>query len=234
MSKFRAPVLILIIVLALAALTRPASAAPVLGFTPQPPGTATPTPLPIIPPAETASPTPEPTRGPTNFDPAVSKSANPLEAQVGEIVTFTITITNPNTEATLANVMFTDTLLPQFDFISGSTTSGSFNFDAASRTIVVNISPMPPLSQAIVTIVTRVNELGTPPDVLRNTAHVDHNGRRVTSNTVGIQLIPAVLPEAGYAPVADYTPAPWTVFWFTFILGLSALRLARKYNLLDD
>lgn len=227
MSKFRIPALILIIVLALAALTRPASAAPVLGFTPRPPGTATPTPLPI-----TATPVVPP--GPTNFDPAVSKSANPLEAQVGEIVTFTITITNPNTEATLDNVMFTDTLLPQFDFVSGSTTSGSFNFDAGSRTIMVNISPMPPLAQAVVTIVTRVNELGTPPDILRNTAHVDHNGRRVTSNTVGIQLIPAILPEAGYAPVANYTPAPWTVFWFAFILGLSALRLARKYNLLDD
>ena len=170
----------------------PATAAPLMGFTPQPPGTATPTPSPatqvgIVP------------AGPTNFDPALAKSADPQEAEVGDLVTFTITITNPNNQTTLSNVVFQDTLAPQFDFVSGSTTSGFLWFDEATRTIFVHISPMAPLEVAVVTIITRVNELGVPPNVLRNVAHADNNGRRVSSNEVTVQVIPSFLPEAGYA-----------------------------------
>src|SRR5262245_15014832 len=78
----------------LAALT-PTAEPPTRTPTPRPP---TLPPRPTVPPTSTPGPitTPQPTREPRTerADPAVTKSVSPSEARIGDIVDFTITVTN--------------------------------------------------------------------------------------------------------------------------------------------
>jgi fimbrial isopeptide formation D2 family protein len=167
-----------------------AGAAPLFGFT------DTPIPLPPQPPA-TQSP---PRSHPEVVDPIITKRADVEHAQVGDLVQYTLEVSNPN-GVDVYNVVITDPLPEVVDFISTNTPQGSYNYDAASRTLTYDIGTLVGGQALDITIVVRVNSKATPPDQFSNAATLTwDDGRSVTSNTVVVTIIPSTLPQTGEGP----------------------------------
>lgn len=180
----------------------PASATPAPGVTP-----ATPT-APAAPPA------------PAVVDPLITKRVSLERAVVGDLVEYTLFVTNPNDVAIL-NVTVTDPLPAQVNFISGVTTAGALTFEAATRTITVVIGQMDAHQQVTITIQTRVNANGQAPDVVINTAQLTYSnlvgqGFGAASNPASLRIIPSQLPPTGYGP----GPREWAELWAAAGLAL--------------
>jgi uncharacterized repeat protein (TIGR01451 family) len=201
--RLRYSAFVLLSLAAIAALTLAAPAPVLAGLTPTP--TETPTaPLPPRPP--TATPGAAATPLPIVLDPLITKRANLQQAQVGDLVDFTITATNPN-DVPVDNVVVVDPLSLLVDFISATTTQGTFTFDPATNTLVFTIGTMAPHQEVVITVQTRVNDFGQPPDLISNTATLTSSATpsTVSSSVVIVQLVPGLLPGAGVAP----EPSPW-------------------------
>lgn len=196
------------------------------GPTPTPTPTATgPTPTPTLTPTLTRTPTATatgPTPTPTATvppgatppitvaDPSLQKSSSVEQAVVGEEIKFIITVSNPNAIA-IGDVVVTDPLPVQVDYVSSVTTQGTVVYNAATRTVTANIGAMSAHQVVTVTIDVRVNELGQPPTVIQNIAH---SNRGDDSNSDTVTVVPGDLPGAGYGP----GPRDW-------LMGLGSLAL---------
>ena len=174
------------------------------------------TPTPTFTPTSTATPTPTATLVPTSappadtpaapvvLDPAITKRGDPAFAAVGDRVTFTITVVNPN-DVPLPAVTVADPLPAQLDFLDGTTTSGSLAYDAATRAVVVVTAPLAARQEVVIVIRTRVNTLGQSPDTTTNIATLSGTsaaglGLTVQSDAALVQFVPASLPDTGYGP----------------------------------
>lgn len=189
------------------------------GPTPTPTNTATgPTPTPTA-----TGPTPTPTNtatGPTPTlppgitppvtvaDPSLQKSSSVEQAVVGEEIKFFITVSNPNAIA-IDDVVITDPLPVQVDYVTATTTQGALAYDPATRTVTVNIGAMSANQVVTIIIEVRVNELGQPPAVIQNIAH---SNRGDESNSDSVNVVPGNLPSAGYGPGPRE--------WLTWLSGL--------------
>jgi LPXTG-site transpeptidase (sortase) family protein len=153
-------------------------------------------------------------------DPAISKAGNPLQASVGETVTFTLTVTNAgNTPA--PNVVVTDALPAIFDVtavnVSGAPLGTLVNVTPpigvgpAPYTVVVTLGGDLGVTDVVtINIVTTVNAQGNPP--INNTASLITTSQTdlVANNTAAVTLTiqPASevvrkvkkLPATGFAP----------------------------------
>jgi len=164
-------------------------------FTPTPTETPTPTQTPatgtpIPPPAATATPQP------ILLDPYIIKQVNLEQAQVGDIVVFTIDIINPNPVA-ISQVTVGDALSALVDYLSASVPRGAFSFDPASNTWTLALGEMGPNERVTISITARVNERAQPPDTLLNTAVLSSSRGVTQSNTTRTLIVPAQLPGTG-------------------------------------
>jgi LPXTG-site transpeptidase (sortase) family protein len=147
-------------------------------------------------------------------DPAISKSGNPTQASVGEIVTFTLTVTNQG-NSPAPGVVITDTLPAQFNVtavnVSGAPFGTSVNVTPligtgpAPYTVVVTLGgDLGVTDVVVIDIVTTVNSLGNPP--INNTASlVSSSDTDVASNNtdsvnITTQAPRLNLPDTGFAP----------------------------------
>ncbi len=148
-------------------------------------------------------------------DPAISKAGDPLQASVGETVTFTLTVTNQG-NAPASGVVVTDTLPPQFDVTAVNVTDAPFGTSVnvtppigtgpAPYTVVVTLGGDLGVTDVVtIEIVTTVNSLGNPP--ITNTASlvtsstsdvVSNNAASVTITTQTGRV--TRLPATGFAP----------------------------------
>lgn len=185
----------------------PARAGELLAVTETPTPTFTPTATTTPTPTATAVPTSVPANtpaAPVILDPAITKRGDPAFAAVGDRVTFTITVVNPN-DVPLPAVTVTDPLPTQLDFLDGTTTSGSLAYDAAARAVVVVTAPLAARQEVVIVIRTRVNALGQPPDTTTNIAALSGTsaaglGLTAQSDAASVQFVPASLPDTGYGP----------------------------------
>jgi uncharacterized repeat protein (TIGR01451 family) len=182
----------------------PARAGELLAVTETPTPTFTPTATATPTPTATLVPTSAPPAAPLVLDPAITKSGDPAFAAVGDRVTFTITVVNPN-DVPLPAVTVTDPLPAQLDFLDGTTTSGALTYDAAARAVVVVTAPLAARQEVVIVIQTRVNALGQPPDTTTNIATLSRTsaaglGLTVQSDAALVQFVPASLPDTGYGP----------------------------------
>lgn len=160
---------------------------------------------------------------PSFVDPALAKVANPLQASVGDTVTFTITVTNEG-NVPAPDVVVTDTLPAMFDVTAvnvtgapaGTTTTVNppIGVGPAPYTVTVTIGGVGGTlgvnDVVVIQIVTTVNSLGNPP-IVNNaslttaslTDNVLNNADSVTitmlSPSSGSASLPA-LPATGFAP----------------------------------
>jgi LPXTG-site transpeptidase (sortase) family protein len=104
---------------------------------------------------------------PSFIDPALTKSVDPALASVGDLVTFTITVTN-NGNVPAAGVVVTDPLPANLDYISAtsidaiSSPRGTISL-IPPRTVQVDLGTVDINDVITITILTRVNSLGQPP-----------------------------------------------------------------------
>jgi uncharacterized repeat protein (TIGR01451 family) len=153
-------------------------------------------------------------------------------AQAGDIVRYTIVVTNPNT-VNVPNVVVADPLPAEVDFLGATTTQGDFNYDAAAHTVAFNIGALAPLQVMTMTLTTKVNERGQPPDIFRNAAAMTRDGQPGPSSESGpVQIVPGSLPATGLPP--DEGPGPLTLLlaalaaFLPALAGLMYLRRQRR------
>jgi LPXTG-site transpeptidase (sortase) family protein len=139
--------------------------------------------------------------GPAFADPAVAKTADISQAMVGELVTFTITVTN-NGNQTAANVSVTDPLPSNLDVITATSSPVGTVSIIAPRTVAVDIGNVDPGDVITILVTARVNGLGTPPIqnlvTLTTTTATDILSNNQAS--VPLTIITPLLPDTGFAP----------------------------------
>lgn len=159
-----------------------------------PPGTtSTPTSTATIPPGATSTPIPTPTspaggsaatptqdlgigiRLPQLTDFRLSKVASLNRAQPGARVTFTITAVNSG-PATATDVVVTDPVPTELEFLSASASQGSNSFDAGASAVTFNLGTMGPGQAASMTIQARIRPGVVPPLTIINTAALTFTG----------------------------------------------------------
>jgi LPXTG-site transpeptidase (sortase) family protein len=159
-------------------------------------------------------------------DPALSKAGDPLVASVGEIVTFTLTVTNEG-NAPAPNVVVTDPLPAIFDvtnvtsiYQSGGsagtiTITPPIGVGPPPYAVVVNLGTLGVTDVVTITIETVVNSLGSPPITnhasLAITGAVDNNPlNNLDDVTIRLRLGDVDLPDTGFAPnvVTRLKPQP--------------------------
>lgn len=170
--------------------------APTDAHTPTPAPTDAPTPMPAPTDGPPSNPTPTATPQPILMDPYIIKQVNLEQAQVGDIVVFTIDVINPNPVA-IDNVVVGDALSPLVDYLSASVPRGSFSYDAGTRTWTLNLGAMGPNEQVTISITARVNERAQPPNSLLNTAVLTSSMGVTQSNTTNTLIVPGQLPGTG-------------------------------------
>ena len=176
--------------------------------------TPTPTSTPLPPPPAPTDPPPPPP--PVLVDPLITKAVNLMFAQVGDPVLFTIVVTNPN-PVPLFNVVVTDTLPPQLDFVSAIASQGTFTVDAGTNIVTFDVGTLGAGGSATLTIEARVNQQGQPGDILRNIARLNVGGQAEAS----LQIVPPVIPVTGNGPGWRET-APMVMLALLIVLGLGA------------
>ena len=173
--------------------------------TPTPPP-ATPTPTPATPTPPPATPTPSATATPFTVDLALTKTDSPDPVQVGNNLTYTITITNLSPRAAF-NVQMTDTLPAGVTFVSATPSQGFCTGTSTINCGLDSINGVPGENFATVIVVVTPTAVGT----LSNTATVtttsqDFNATN-NSDTEMTTVIPASTPTP---PPATPTPTPAT------------------------
>jgi uncharacterized repeat protein (TIGR01451 family) len=160
----------------------------------------TPTPTDPIKKKEEPTATPTPTETPavkaaTLQAPIIAKSADLPQAKIGEIVTYSIRVTNNNTSP-LTNITVSDTLDSRLDFISAESTIGEITRSGATiSTIIDNLAPN---QTAVLTIRARINPTAVPGTQISNIARVNSDGVQAgESQNVATDVVPANLPKTG-------------------------------------
>lgn len=134
-------------------------------------------------------------------DPAITKSGDPTVASPGEIVTFTLQVTNRGT-ADAHDVVMTD-VIPEYLIIRSVTTTKGTVQSIVNNTVVVDIGTIAGSNSEVVviTIVTEV-KAGTPPrTVVENQASLTFKEGNRQSNIVYVEV-------PGEAPQPTPTPKP--------------------------
>ncbi|MGQ0605313.1 MAG: DUF11 domain-containing protein [Anaerolineales bacterium] len=198
--------------------------------------TNTPSPTPVTPTPTGPTPTPGPGSTPSTPPPPpsgaialiIAKTGNALVANVGSLVEFTITVTNPSTED-VQNVAAYDPLPPELGFVSASCTQGDAWFDGGPRVVNFNLLTIVAGQAVTCTLVTRVNDNAQPPNPIVNNATLLSNGTiiRTTSNVV-IQTVPGTLPQTGFAPLSEAAPTI-LIAALALLLPLAAWWLLRRF-----
>jgi len=138
------------------------------------------------------------------IDPAVTKGVDPITAQVGDTVTFTLQVFN-NGEADAANVVVTD-VIPAFLDILGVDAPGATTVSTVGNTLTITYLTVTPTDLFTVTITTEVNELGAPPggtnEVTLISSTADSNpANNLDSVSIAIVTVPELgAPATGFAP----------------------------------
>jgi LPXTG-site transpeptidase (sortase) family protein len=138
--------------------------------------------------------------GPLFADPAVTKSGDPSRVFVGEIVTFTITVSNEGNQ-TATDVNVTDILPDNMTVVSATSTRGTVTI-TPPRTVEVDLGDLDPNVVVTIIVAARVNSTGSPPIInsveLTTTSPTDQDPNN--RDSVIIEVLQPVLPETGFAP----------------------------------
>ncbi len=155
------------------------------------------------------------TSQPTVIDPAVAKSGDPASASIGEIVTFTLLVTN-NGNADAENVQVTDVLPTFLDVISVVVSPPGPTVDIMGSTVTIDFGTLSPDETYSVTITTLVNSLASPPGgvnvatLTTSSPDSDPANNQASAAIAIVQAGAPAAPETGFAPgqISFVLPAP--------------------------
>lgn len=179
------------------------------GFTDTPTAVPSDTPVPGVTPTPGGAPTATPTPGTgggggggggPSSSISVSKSVSPAQAQIGQLLEYTLSLQNTGAAAQ-AGVVLSDPLPRELTFLSASSSQGVHAFDAATNTVTFDLGTVAAGSTVSMAIRVRLNSNAQAPNVTINTAVVAVGGAQVTvSNAATLQIVPGALPETGLRP----------------------------------
>jgi len=163
--------------------------------------------VPPVPTATSGTPKPEKERA----DPAVTKSVSPSEAQIGDIVDFTITVTNHGGE-TADDVVVTDQLPDFLDVVDSATSKGTIA--TSGRIVVITIGSVAPNEVVIIHIHAQVNAQAAAPGgrnsvsltSSNNSDNPDNNSDSVMLGILAPAASPTVTPSEVLGTPAGETP----------------------------
>jgi len=175
--------------------------------TPTPPTTPSPTPTATATATPTATAVATPTPSPSS-DLALTKTDSPDPVQVGNNLTYTITIMNLSPRPTFG-VQMTDTLPTGVTFVSVTPSQGSCS---GTSTITCNLSDIGGLGSVTVTVVVTPTAAGTISNTATCTAFSPEtnpsNNTDTELTTVNPPTTPSPTATATAAPTATATPTP--------------------------
>ncbi|MBN1429490.1 MAG: DUF11 domain-containing protein [Anaerolineae bacterium] len=158
----------------------------------------------------------------TVLDPALSKSGSPLNAKIGEQVTYTIIVGNPHNQP-INNVVVTDPIPSIFDVVDVATSRGTSS--VSGQVVTVSIGTLQSGEQATITIIVQGNATAQPGRIC-NTAAAGN-----TRAEGCVTLMPTQLPATGGRPV-QAVPLPWIATGVGVVviggLALRRIRVRRK------
>jgi uncharacterized repeat protein (TIGR01451 family) len=157
-------------------------------------------------------------------DPQISKSANPALLLPGEIVTFTITATNPGGVAA-TNVVVIDPLPAVFIVKTVSTTQGAYTI--AGNTITFTIGTLVPGQTVTMTIVAQVSPTVKPPQDVTNIASLNDGRGNQRSASVTVHITSGNLPSTGEHPEGLDGRWWWLVGAVAMFIGMVIVRQRR-------
>lgn len=160
-----------------------------------PSGTPIPTPVPTSAPSAPSNNAPTPVI--VIVDPVITKSVDPLFSQPGEVVTWTITVTNPGTIAT-TNIIVVDDMPPEVQIQTVLASAG--NITTNGQTITFTLATLNAGQSVTITIRTRVRDDVPLPFVINNNASLTNAENLNPRSATAMLLSAAGLPETGEAP----------------------------------
>jgi uncharacterized repeat protein (TIGR01451 family) len=174
----------------------------------------------LVPPATlTPNPTNQASATVINTNPQPQASASgaiititvqPENLQIGEPISFIITITNPTSEA-INDLILTDTLPDAFSVISATSSQGTVSING--NLVTVNIGSLQANQTVTVTITAAASRTAFPPETCNQA-----NAGSSVSNQVCPSVFPSELPQTGQSPFA-------LVRQFLFIIVLLGMLL---------
>ncbi len=148
----------------------------------------------------------------TIVDPAVTKYGDPSQAQVGDLVTYTITVGN-NGNADALNVVLTDTKPVFLDIISiNISPNKSFPVTISGNTFTIDFGTVTPADFYTVTVLTRVNSLGQAPGGTNNASITTSSSNDPTFNDAASATLTIPSSSSGNGTVANASALPHTGF----------------------
>ena len=141
----------------------------------------------------------------TISDPAVTKTGDPSTAVVGDIVTFTVVVTNAGT-ANADNVVLTDPVPAFLNIVNVAVAPPGPTPSIVGNTITVSFGTLTPGQTYTITITTVVNSLGLPPGgtnsvtVSTTSAESDPGNNASSALTTVVAATGFGAPATGFAP----------------------------------
>lgn len=134
-------------------------------------------------------------------DPLVTKAANTSQAQVGDVVTFTLTVQQaPQSSSNATNVQVVDLLPPELDILGSPQVNSGFTL-VTGQSVTWTIPVLAPADVRLMTIQAKVNNVTAPPLTLRNQATLSFDQGPVRSSNQVEILVPAAAPTATSTPI---------------------------------
>jgi uncharacterized repeat protein (TIGR01451 family) len=152
--------------------------------------------------------------------PSITKSVDLPFSQPGDIVTWTVTVSNPSS-ITLTNVSMNDPVPAPLEVLGATASAGTVT--TSGNTVNWSIDALQPGQSVTITIRSRVPSDAAVPYSITNTAFLN-NGLQASATTLSVNALPAT----------GETPLWRTVLLMTMMLGaglagvLTMLKLARK------
>jgi uncharacterized repeat protein (TIGR01451 family) len=177
---------------------QPTNTSPPNAPTQQPRPTLTPTAVP----AATDTPTPQSHTPNQRANPALTKSVSPAEAHVGDMLDFTLTVTNHG-DKTAEDVVVTDPLPDFLDVVGATADQGTVAI--SGRTVVVTIGAVAPGETITIHIRAQVNEQAQPPVGANTATLTTSSNSNDTSDDVAsasIAITPGLVLAATPSPTA--------------------------------
>lgn len=218
--------------------------------TPTPTETPTPSETPTLPPGVTPTNTPTPSDTPTQMTPVTNTPGTPgtvvpqgtvvpgspmpiirkevdrAFAQAGDVVTWTVVVSNPNSVA-VPDVGFTDVVPNELEILSVSSDAGAANF--SGQTVTFLIGSLAPGQSVNITIVTRIRPSVVPPFTIVNLAVLGQPGRPYPGQDTAHVVSVTEMPQTGETPLSrQVILLVGALAGVMMALGLGAVALRRR------
>jgi uncharacterized repeat protein (TIGR01451 family) len=130
-------------------------------------------------------------------DPVIVKLVDPALALPGELVTYTLTVTNPSSAPATA-VVVSDTVPAVLQIISATATQGTFTI--SGQVVIFNVGTVNPGQVVTLTVTARLRDDAPAPSDVTNTGELRHQTGNPRTSSAVLRVTRGRLPATGLPP----------------------------------